>query len=199
MRAVSACSSFRNQLPSRRQAGVLDWTASPWALQFPVSRLGSGGGSEEGSNAGSRLSGGEVDILDVAAVCLTGCWSMALSCLLGAVLFTVLLLVQLVVLFSLGVVSWGSWGSVIVFCLEAMLLSRLRLQKHVLTSVSESVAWQNLNNITSSLFHSNTLRRTGLSAIMMVQRHHFDWTEQEAIRNKSGIEPIIFEGCWLQR
>lgn len=127
MRAVSACSSFRNQLPSRRQAGVLGWTASPWVLQFPVSRLGSGGGSEEGSKAGSRVSGGEVDILDGAEVCLRGFWSMALSCLLGAVVFTVWLLVQLAVLFSVGVVSWGS---VSVFCLEAMLLSRLRLQKH---------------------------------------------------------------------
>lgn len=130
MRAVSACSSFRNQLPSRRHAGMLGWPASPWALQFPVSRLGSGGGSEEGSKAGSRVSGGEVDILDGAEVCLRGCWSMALSCLWGAVVFIVLLLVWLAVLFSVGAVSRGSWGSVSVFCLEAMLLSRLRLQRH---------------------------------------------------------------------
>lgn len=129
MRPVSACSSFRNQLPSRRQAGVPGWTASPWELQFPVSRLGSGGGSEEGSKAGSRLSGGEVDILDEAEVCLRCCCSMALSCLSGAVVFAVWLLVQLDVLFSVGVVSWGSWGSHSVFCLEAMLLSRLRLQR----------------------------------------------------------------------
>ncbi len=138
MRPVSACSSFRNQLPSRRQAGVLVWTASPGVLQFPVSRLGSGGGSEEGSKAGSRLSGGEVDILDGAKVCLMGCWSMALSCLLGAVVLAVWLL-QLDVLFSVGVVSCGSWGSLSVFCLEAMLLSRLRLQKHASTSGSD---WQ---------------------------------------------------------
>lgn len=130
MRPVSACSSFRNQLPSRRQAGVLVWTASLWVLQFPVSKLGSGGGSEEGSKAGSRVSGGEVDILDGAEMCFKGCCSMALSCALGTVVFTVWLLVQLAVLFSVGVASWGSWGSHSVFCLEAMLLSLLRLQRH---------------------------------------------------------------------
>lgn len=127
MRPVSACRSFRNQLPSRRQASVPGWAASPWELQFPVSRLGSGGGSEDGSKAGSRVSGGELGILEV---CLRGCCSMALSCLLGVVVPSVWLLVQLVVLFSVGGASWDSWGSVSVFCLEAMLLSRLRLQKH---------------------------------------------------------------------
>lgn len=129
MRPVSACSSFRNQLPSLRHAGVVGWTASPWLLQFPDSRLGSGGGNEEGSKAGSRVSGGEMDILDGAELCLSGCCSMALSCPFGAV-FTVWLLAQLVVLFSMGAASLGSWGSVSVFCLEAMLLSRLRLQTH---------------------------------------------------------------------
>lgn len=97
-------------------------------LQFPASRLGSGGGSEEGSKAGSRLSAGEVDILDAAEVFLIGCWSVGFSGLLGAVLLDVWL-VQFVVFFSVGVVSWDSFSSVSVFCLEAMLLSRLRLQR----------------------------------------------------------------------
>lgn len=69
---------------------MLDWTASPWVLlQFPVSRLGSGGGSEEGSKAGSRVTGGKVDIVDGVEVCLRGFCSMALSCPLGAMVFTV--------------------------------------------------------------------------------------------------------------
>ena len=130
MRPVSACRSFRNQLPSRRQAGVPVWTLSPWLLPFPDSKLGSGGGNEEGSRAGSRLCGGEVDILGGAEVCLRAGCSMALSGPLGAVVFTVWLLVPLAVLFSVGAASWGSWGSVSVFCLEDMLLSRLRLQRH---------------------------------------------------------------------
>lgn len=170
MRAVSACSSFRNQLPSRRQAGMPAWTVSPWALQFPVSRLGSGGGREEGSKAGSRVSGGEVGILDGAEVCLRGCWSMALSCLLGRVVFAVWLLVQLAVLLTVGVVSWGSWGSVSVFCLEAMLLSRLRLQRHAQTSASDSAG---LNSDVSNTFHGESFRTAGLNGIMMVQeRRH---------------------------
>lgn len=132
MRAVSARRSLRNQFPSRGQAGVA-WTPSPWVLQFPASRLGSGGGSEEGSRAGSRLSAGEVDVLDAAEVFLTGCWSVGFSGLLGAVLLDVGL-VQFVVFFSVGVVSWDSFSSVSVFCLEAMLLSRLRLQRQANTS-----------------------------------------------------------------
>lgn len=131
IRAVSARRSFRNQFPSRGQAGVA-WTPSPWVLQFPASRLGSGGGSEEGSKAGSRVSAVEVDILDAAEVFLIGCWSMGFSGLLAAVLFDVWL-VQFVVFFSVGVVSWDSFSSVSVFCLEAMLLSRLRLQRRANT------------------------------------------------------------------
>lgn len=198
MRAVSACSSFKNQLPSRRQAGVPAWTVSPWALQFPVSRLGSGGGREEGSKAGSRVSGGEVGILEGAELCLRGCWSMALSCLLGTVVFTVWLLVQLAVLFTVGVVSWGSWGSVSVFCLEAMLLSRLRLQRQAQTSASDSAG---LNRDVSNTFHSE-FQNSGL-------KWHYDGagapshcvenSKQEGIRNKSGVEQQIFEDCWLQR
>lgn len=128
MRPVSACRSFRNQFPSRRHAGVLECTPSPWELQFPGSRLGSGGGREEGSKAGSRVSGGKLDVLDGADVCLRWCCSMALSCPLVVVLFRVWLLVQLVA-FSVGVASCG-WDSTSVFCLEAMLLSRLRLQRY---------------------------------------------------------------------
>lgn len=127
MRAVSARRSFRNQFPSRGQAGVI-WTPSPWALQFPVSRLGSGGGSEEGSKAGSRVSAGQVDILEAAQVFLTGCCSMGFSGLLGSVLLKVGLL-QFVVVLSVAVLSWVSFSSVSVFCLEAMLLSRLSLQR----------------------------------------------------------------------
>lgn len=124
MRPVSACSSFRNQFPSLRHAGVLECTPSPWELQFPDSRLGSGGGREEGSKAGSRVSGGELDILDGADVCLRWCCSMALSCPLVVELLRIWLLVQLVA-FSVGVAS-NDWDSTSVFCLEAMLLSRLR-------------------------------------------------------------------------
>lgn len=147
MRAVSARRSFRNQFPSRGQAGVT-WTPSPWVLQFPVSRLGSGGGSEEGSKAGSRASAGEVDILDAAEAFLIGCWSMGFSGLLGSVLLNVWLL-QFVVLFSVGLVSWGSFSSVSVFCLEAMLLSRLRLQRWANNSF-----WQ-----MSQTWHKNYLQR----------------------------------------
>ena len=133
MRAVSARRSFRNQFPSRGQADGTR-TPSPWVLQFPESRLGSGGGSEEGSKAGSRVSARETDILDAAEVFLIGCCSMGFSCLLVSVLLKVWLL-QFVVLFSVGVVSWQSFSSVSVFCLEAMLLSRLRLQRWAYNSL----------------------------------------------------------------
>lgn len=88
-------------------------------LPFPVWRLGSGGGSEDGSKAGSSDSGGE-DILDEAELFFRDCCSVALSCPLVVVLFVFSLLEQL------DVVSCGSWGSVSVFCLEAILLSLLR-------------------------------------------------------------------------
>lgn len=119
MRPVSAWRSLRNQLPSLRQAGVLEWLSSLLVLPFPVWRLGSGGGSEDGSKAGSSDSGGE-DILDEAELFFRDCCSMALSCPLVVALFVFSELEQLVV------VSCGSWGSHSVFCLEAILLSLLR-------------------------------------------------------------------------
>lgn len=190
MRPVSACSSFRNQLPSRRQDGVLGWTESPWGQQFPVSRLGSGGGKEDGSKAGSRVSGVELDILVGGEVCLRGCCSMALSCPLGAELFTVWLLVQLLVLFTVGAASWGSWGSVSVFCLEAMLLSRLRLQRHVQHISSwGAVGWIRQWSDASIVFHSNSLRSASSTDStwwrMMVEQHHRlhrDTKSQETLR-----------------
>lgn len=161
MRAVSARRSFRNQFPSRGQAGMT-WTPSPWVLQFPVSRLGSGGGSEEGSKAGSRVSAGEVDNLDAAEVFLIDCWSTGFSGLLGSVLLNVWLL-QFVVVFSVGVVSWDSFSSVSVFCLEAMLLSRLRLQRWANNSFWHVSNVTHVNNLAQTLSLEITCRGSLLS------------------------------------
>lgn len=68
MRAVSACSSFRNQWPSLRHSVP---PPPNWGrlllllLPLPLSSHGSGGGKDEGSSAGSRLSEKEDELLRV--------------------------------------------------------------------------------------------------------------------------------------
>lgn len=66
MRAVSACSSFRNQWPSLLQSvpPLPNW-GRLLLLPFPLSSHGSGGGKDEGSRAGSRLSEKEDELLRV--------------------------------------------------------------------------------------------------------------------------------------
>lgn len=71
MRPVSACSSFRNQWPSLRHSvpplpPPLWEAATPLPpLPFPLSSQGSGGGKDDGSSAGSRLSEKEEELLRV--------------------------------------------------------------------------------------------------------------------------------------
>lgn len=69
MRAVSACSSFRNQWPSLLHSvpPLPNWgrLLLLLLLPFPLSSHGSGGGRDEGSRAGSRLSEKEDELLRV--------------------------------------------------------------------------------------------------------------------------------------
>lgn len=66
MRAVSACRSFRNQWPSLRHSvpPPPNW-GRLLLLPLPLSSHGSGGGKDEGSSAGSRLSEKEDELLRV--------------------------------------------------------------------------------------------------------------------------------------
>lgn len=66
IRAVSACSSFRNQCPSLRHADMPPddvCVGPPFPVPLPLSNHGSGGGREEGSRAGSKLSENEEELL----------------------------------------------------------------------------------------------------------------------------------------
>lgn len=81
---------------------------SPWALQFPRAKLGSGGGNDEGSKAGSSVCGCEVDIPSGVEVCFRDRCSMVVSFALDSLEFVVLGLVPLALLFSKGAAPRGS-------------------------------------------------------------------------------------------
>lgn len=145
MRPVSACSSFRNQWPSLRHSvpppplwGTL------LLLPFPLSSQGSGGGRDEGSSAGSRLSEKEEELLRVVerlSICRGGggdelspvASPLSKESCPGVELIDWLALLTMT-FFSvcLALVTWEMTGmscvSESVSCLEAMLLERLSLK-----------------------------------------------------------------------
>lgn len=146
MRPVSACSSFRNQWPSLRHSvpppplwGTL------LLLPFPLSSQGSGGGRDEGSSAGSRLSEKEEELLRVVErlrICLGGGgeeMSPAVSplskesCPGGELMDWLALLTMTFFSECLTLLTWEMKGmscvSESVSCFEAMLLEPLSLKQ----------------------------------------------------------------------
>lgn len=146
MRPVSACSSFRNQWPSLRHSVP----APPlWGqlllLPLPLSSQGSGGGRDEGSSAGSRLSEKEEELLRVVErlrICLGGGGEeltpvvsplSKYSCPGGELMDWLALLTMTFFSKCLALLIWEVTGmscvSESVSCFEAMLLERLSLKQ----------------------------------------------------------------------
>lgn len=163
MRPVSACSSFRNQWPSLRHSvppppvcGTLP------LLPFPLSSQGSGGGRDEGSSAGSRLSEKEEELLRVVErlrICLGGggeevspvASPLSKESCPGVELMDWLALLTMT-FFSvcLVLVKWEriemSCVSESVSCFEAMLLERLNLKQ---------TGWDRVHSLLIHFFQQN--------------------------------------------
>lgn len=164
MRPVSACSSFKNQWPSRRHSVPAPplWEAL-LTLPFPLSSQGSGGGRDEGSSAGSRLSEKEEELLLVVErlrICLGGGGEEVSavgsplskeSCPGGELMDWLALLTMIFFSKGLELLMWVMTGmscvSESVSCFEAMLLERLSLKQNQMTlSFTKNTFFSEMHN-----------------------------------------------------